>query len=461
MLVGVFVLVATAGLFWLAYRQPRPRRWLIPRRPPAPLRTTPAIAPAPARGIDTGSSPADVAVELDTPLGSDPDVQTRRWAEAAAALRKQNRADALPAVLRCAAAAAGHPQGILLAAEAVGFPNFPATLRALTDHDSRLAARALARAARGARNGDVGLAALVRSGLGDHLAVISESVPAVADPWLADALIEAERAARRVGHWVRLLPADVRPPAERQAARLAASAPRRRRWLAAAADGLIARFPSAPADEQAAALRVLDDLRADVSGLFPALPDRRATWWAEAVRSLRWAKARNYGPLLAAQADRLLASRRPGTAAGVVLSTLGGWGYPDVGRVLLRATSHRDPAIRRSAVGALGRVDRPDTAIVIGALKNARADVDAGVRWAAVAALAGFGELDALREFALGLTAEDAGVRHATILAAAEERVSWMWPDLDLVADAADPETALMATEALERLREAALGLID
>jgi hypothetical protein len=30
--VVVFVLVAAGGLFWLAYRGPRPRRWLLPRR---------------------------------------------------------------------------------------------------------------------------------------------------------------------------------------------------------------------------------------------------------------------------------------------------------------------------------------------------------------------------------------------------------------------------------------------
>ena len=32
MIYGVFILVAALGLFWLAYRRPRPRRWLLPRR---------------------------------------------------------------------------------------------------------------------------------------------------------------------------------------------------------------------------------------------------------------------------------------------------------------------------------------------------------------------------------------------------------------------------------------------
>jgi hypothetical protein len=51
-------------------------------------------------------------------------------------------------------------------------------------------------------------------------------------------------------------------------------------------------------------------------------------------------------------------------------------------------------------------------------------------------------------------------VRQATMLSAADDGVTWLWPDLDLMADADDADTALAATEALERMREAALGLL-
>lgn len=457
MLVGVFVLVAAGGLFWLAYRRPRPRRWLIPRRQPVPVGAATADA-NPVRPPAT--DPCALEAELARPLGRDAAEQAARWAEAAVALRKANRTDALSVVLRCADAAALLPHGALLAAEAVGFPNFPATLHDLGAADGRLAVRALARAARGARDGAVDLTALLRAGLGDHLAVVSDTAPPASDPWTAAAMVEAERAARRAAHWAQLLPPDVRPLAERQGLRLDASAARRRVWLRRAVAGMLSRFPAAAADEQAAILRALDDLRADTSVLFPALPDRRAPWWADAVRGLRWTAARRLGPLLAAQADRLMMSRRPGPAAGPVLTALAGACGADADAVLLKGVRHADAAVRRTAVAAHGWADPQDTAAVVGALQAARHDPDAGVRRAAAAALARFGELAALNELARGFVAEDGAVRQAALLAAAEEGISWLWPDLDLMADAADPDTALAAAEAVERMREAALGLL-
>jgi hypothetical protein len=456
MLVGVFILVALGGLFWLAYRRPRPRRWLIPRRQPAATRAETTLTPTAV----LESLPA-LESELGRPLGPDACEQASRWVEAAAALRKSRRSDALPTVLRCAGEASELPQGALLAAEAVGFANFAAALQRLSSRDGRLAVRAIAGCSRGCRNGTVDLAALVRVGLGSYLAAISETAPAVPDPWLTAAVLEAERASRRADHWARLLPADVRQLAERLCEVLGMSAARRRGWLAGAADRLIARFPVAATDEQTATLRVLEDMRADVSALFPSLPDRRAAWWEDAVRALRWAKVRHTDPDLAALADRLMTSRRPCAAAPVALAALAGSRCREAEAVLLRASHHREPAVRAAAAGAFGWSESADTGAVIAALQTGRNDRDGRVRQASVAALARFGELAALREFALGLIAEDPVVRHTTMLTAADEGVSWLWPDLDLVAGAADPDTALIATEALERMREAALGVAN
>jgi hypothetical protein len=449
MLAGVFAIVAVGGLFWLAYRRPRPRRWLIPRRQPLPARTAAARGSTPLPTSDTTA----LVAELNQPLGPDADEQAGRRAEVAAELRRAGRADALPAVIRCADAAAGLPRGLLLAAEAVGFPNFAALLTSPARSDRQAALRALTRTARGGRDGALDMASLVRAGLLEHLAAVT---PGDADPWLAAAVVEAERAARRADFWLKTLSV-----AERNAAGLSRITDRRRRALRDIPGRLVARFAAAPADEQAASLRVLDDLRADVSELFPSLPDRRAAWWADAVRCLRWARTRDYGPALAEQADRLLSATRPGPAATAVLTGLRGSRSPAVERVLLAGAAHADAAARRASVASFGWTEPFDRAAVIAALKAARADGDAGVRRAAVAALARFGELAALREFAQGLLAEDPAVRQATALAAADEGVSWLWPDLDLVADHADPDTALAAAEALERLREAALGLVD
>ncbi len=457
MLVGVFALVAVGGLFWLAYRRPRPRRWLIPRRQPVPVGPATAGAADPVR--PSHADPCELEAELARPLGRDATEQAARWADATSALRKANRTDALPMVLRCADAAATLPQGALLAAEAVGFPSFPATLHDFTLPDGRLAVRALARAARGVRDSAVDLTALLRAGLVDFLAVVSETAPTAPDPWMTAAMAEAERAARRAAYWARLLPLDVRPLVERQGLRLEASAARRRGWLARAAAGLLTRFPTAPADEQTAILRVLDDLRADTSALFPTLPDRRAAWWADAARGLRWATARRFGPLLAAQADRLLASRRPGPAATACLVALSGVRGADAEAALLTAVRHPDAAVRRAGAGAFGWAEPLDTAAVVHALQTARHDRDARVRRTCTAALARFGERGALNELAQEFAAEDSAVRQEALLAAAGDGISWLWPDLDLIADTADPDTALAAAEAIERMREAALGL--
>ncbi|QDU21227.1 HEAT repeat domain-containing protein [Urbifossiella limnaea] len=454
MLAGMFVLVAAGGLFWLAYRRPRPRRWLIPRRQPLTARTAAGRGTRPLPTSDT----AALVAELNQPVGPDADEQAGRRAEVAAALRRDGRTDALPAVIRCADAAAGLPRGLLLSAEAVGFPNFSVLLTSPARADRHAAYRALARTARGGRDGALDVASLVRAGLLENLADVS---PGDADPWLAAAVIEAERAARRAELWVKLLPSAEREHAGRHVARLGHSTERRHRWLRDAGHRLIGNFPSAGDDEQAATLRVLDDLRVDVSALFPSLPERRTPWWADAVRALRWARTRDYGPALAEQAERLLFTARPGPTIHAVLTGLRNARSPGVERVLLGGARHPDANARCAAVAAFGWAEPFDRAAVIAALRAARGDADANVRRAAVAALARFGELAALREYAQGLLAEDPAVRQATALSAADEGVSWLWPDLDLVADHADAETALAAAEALERMREAALGLVE
>lgn len=522
MVTGVFILVAACGLFWLAYRQPRPRRWLIPRRAGAPAH--PGGRAAASAGAGAASSAAverqhrhlqaggligettfettktrvrellaagrasevedglraglDFAVlvraltdigtaeaghllerQLDRTITRDPTEQAWYWVDITVGLRKLNRVEALPTILRCVDQAVGLQQAVVLSAEAIAFPNFPATLHALGSPTGRLAVRALAQAARGCRDGAVDIASLIRAGLGDHLAAVSETAPPAPDPWLTAAMLEAERIARRAEHWSRLAPPDACPLAERQGARLAATAARRRGWLSGAARRLIARFPTASEDEQAATLRFLEDLRADASSLFPSLPDRRTVWWAEAVRSLRWARSRALGPMLAGQASECLGSRRHEPMAATLLGALRGHRCREAEVVLLRASESRRPETRRGALGALGWWDPFDTAAVVAALQRGRTDPDPGVRRSAVAALARLGERAALSEFAAAFAAEEGAIRQLAVLTAADEGVTWLWPELDALVDSPDLDTALIATESLERMREQIFGL--
>ena len=159
MIIGV-IAVVVVGLFWLAYRRPRPRRWLIPRRVGSPsypgnrrlapattgasavnsqhvhlqaggllgenaFETTKAqlqalLASGRAAEVDGALQPGlNFAVQvracaaIGTPeagnlllgqlgrtLTDDPAEQAWYWVDAAAGLRQMNRGDALPAVLQ-------------------------------------------------------------------------------------------------------------------------------------------------------------------------------------------------------------------------------------------------------------------------------------------------------------------------------------------------------------------------
>ena len=370
MLAGLFfAAVAAAGLFWRGYRRPRPRRWLITRRPPVRVG-----AACPGR-----------------------------------------RAADRPAV-----------------ADSV-------------------------RACRACRAGEVEPAALLRSGVGDHLAALAERTTPSADAALVAAVAEAERLARRLPHWARHLPADAPPAADHLAARLGSTAELRRRWLREGVRRLVAGFPRARRADRSLILDTLADLRADTGGLFPQLPGRRSGHWAAAVGGLRWSRSPHVGPALVREAAVVLAAD-PARAA-VVLSALRGHRSEAAEDLRLRAATGDAVATRRAATGAFGWWDPLDPGAVIAVLDDARHAADFDTRRAAVFALARFGDRAALAELSADMEADDPAGRRATILAAAEEGLSWFWPDLDGLAADDDPVTAPAAAEAVERLREAAFGL--
>jgi HEAT repeat protein len=95
------------------------------------------------------------------------------------------------------------------------------------------------------------------------------------------------------------------------------------------------------------------------------------------------------------------------------------------------------------------------------ALRVLRTDPDENTRRPAVSALARLGERAALNEIRSGLSAEEPAIRCATIRRIADEELSWLWPDVQELAESDDTETALAAIEANERLREYALGAVS
>ena len=273
-----FLVVATVGLFWLGYRHPRRRRWLLPHRvtPRAQVsavdrqhkhllaggRLGDAVVSATTerfRELLRAGRAADIERELRPgvdfaiqvhalaaigtleagrvlerqlvrTLSRDPIEQTWYWADVASGLRRLRHRPALPALLRCADTAEGLVAGTVLSDEVIAFPNFVSALVDPSGTVGRAAYRAVTRVARGCRDGVIDPASVLRVGLGDLLATISETAPLVPDPWLALSLLEAERLYRRIGYWSQLLSADSRLLAEEQGIRLRNSASRRADW---------------------------------------------------------------------------------------------------------------------------------------------------------------------------------------------------------------------------------------
>ena len=414
------------------------------------------------RALTELATPGAVRVlerQLSRRLSGDPVEQAWYWVDIAAALRRLNRTELLPLVLQCADAAAALPPGAMLAAETVAFPNFPAAAKQPGSALGRMALRALVITARSARTGILDPAAVVRAGLGDTLADVAARPGVVCDPWLTETTLEAERHFRRLGHWMRFLPADARAIAERQAMRLWVTRDSRADWLTRAPNRLLAGFSLAASDEQVAILHCLHELRAEAARLFPHFPDRRCEWWADAIRALRWSKSPIIGPVLAAQANRLAAHPREHRRAAVVLTAIRGHACHEVERTLLRAVYSTNSVLCRAAVGSLGWWPPFDPDGVVAALRAARSGSDIELRRAAVAALARLGERSALAEVAAGLLSEEPAIRVATAIQIASEELTWLWPDLETAATSNDPDTALAACESLECLRERLFGL--
>ena len=91
-------------------------------------------------------------------------------------------------------------------------------------------------------------------------------------------------------------------------------------------------------------------------------------------------------------------------------------------------------------------------------LNQCRDDGNADVRLAAEAALARLGERRALQFFRQSLVGESDTPVPEAVRRVAAEGLSWLWPELDALADSEDPEISQHARESLEQMREEMSG---
>jgi hypothetical protein len=425
-----------------------------------------------------GASAVDVLHrQLHRRVSGDPIEQCWYWIDVAQGLRRVNRADSLPHLLDCPASGEPAPLGQYFAAETACCPGFAEALHSPSGDLGRTAVRVLYRTLHGLRHG-VSPVAVVEARLGAAVATLWRHRPERLDPVVIRTLMEALRLVQRAQHFALVfrgqaaLLAAFREQVGDIARRSAAIAD----YLSDAKGRLLDDVSSATDAQRVDYLLALDDLRVDSAAvLFPRRRDWPAEHRALGVRLLRWS---SNGETPAKIVDWIRATisperrarpsmrssppRRPSVPQALpyagLLYALRGHASPSAEELLVVAARDWDPIIRTAAVSSLGWWEPLKRSEVAGALQKAREDANADVRRQAEAALARLGERRALQVMRAALVGESEGGVPDAIRFIAAERLFWLWPELDALADADELETALAAREALEQMREDLAG---
>jgi hypothetical protein len=256
-----------------------------------------------------------------------------------------------------------------------------------------------------------------------------------------------------------------------QMSHLAALEPVLSDYLAEAPRHLAMRLGRVSEAERLEILGALNDLRAEAGAEIVELLARGCNDPEPAIEVLRWSRDPRIGPWLrdwicrrvpmlrrAQRRKRAFPPRRPSLPDDVpydaALRALRGHPSAETEACLILAARDWDPTYRAAAVSSLGWWEPVNRRAVLSSLTDGRRDPSLEVRRAARAALARLGERQALQWFRQALTAENAQHLHEAIQIVANEGLTLLWPDLDRLADADDPDVANHVREALERLCE-------
>lgn len=411
--------------------------------------------------------------QLQRRLTDDQIEQSWYWIDLANGLRSLNRQESLPHLLRCAEAAGDIPLSQFFAAETVCFLGFTGYLRQV-EHPLGLAAlRVLHRALEGLRSG-VPPVIVPEARLGEMIEQLWDHRPEKVQPVVVRVFVETLRLVRRAPHAEAILAEETgdHEAFQWQLSRLAALEPVLEDYLREAAPLLCQALTAAPWSEHLDYLSALDDLRQEAAtALVPLLARPGYPHAEQAVRVLTWSKDPRVGPWLrdwavrhvpvarrAMQRRRANPPRRRSISRDIpyaaILGALRGHPSPETETFLLLAARDWDPTIRATAIGSLGWWEPLQAAEVKLGLQEARWEVNGDVRAAARAALARLGERRSLQWYRQAMTSEDPQRVHEAVQTVASEGLTLLWPDLDRLADADDPDIAFHAREVLERLCE-------
>jgi HEAT repeat protein len=411
--------------------------------------------------------------QLQRRLTDDQIEQSWYWIDLANGLRSLNRSQSLPHLLRCAEHSSDSPLGQFFAAETVCFLSFAGYLRQRDTSLGQAALRVLHRALEGLRCG-VPPQVVSEARLGELVESLWDNRPEAVDPVVVRVFLEALRVLHRAPHAEPLLGAEggEQEAFNWQMSRLAALEPTLEDYLHEASPLLVRAVSDATGSRQRDLLLALIDLRADAGEvLLPLLSQPRFPHAELALEALAWSRDPRVAPFLREWATRVvpmvrrgqvrrrtLPPRRSSVPADfpyrALLRALRGHASPQTEALLLLAARDWDPTYRVAAISSLGWWEPMRRHEFLLTLQDARRDPNPEVRQAARAALGRLGERQALQWFRQGLVSEDGQRVHETIQLVAAEALTLLWPDLDRLADAEDPDIAHHAREALERLRE-------
>jgi hypothetical protein len=411
--------------------------------------------------------------QLQRRLSSDQVEQSWYWIDLACGLRTLQREQSMPHLLRCADRAADAPLSHFLAAETVCFLSFSGYLRQVETPLGQAALRVLHRALEGLRLG-VQPQIVAEARLGEVIEGLWDHRPESVHPLVVRVFHEALRQVRRAPH-LEILLAEETGELEAyhwQLSRLQALETALTDYLADAGPDLAVSLARAEPADQPDILQALVDLHADAGAvLLRLLPEGRCPHAALVVDALARSTDPRVGPFLrnwvcrqvpmdrrALKRRRAGSPRRGSVPASMpypaILRALRGHPSAETESFLLLAAQDWDPAIRLAALGSLGWWEPCDRAGVLSVLHEGRRDPSGEVRQSARAALARLGERQALHWFRQALAAEDAPSIHEAIQVVVNEGLTFLWPDLDRLADASERDIAYHAREGLERLSE-------
>jgi hypothetical protein len=415
--------------------------------------------------------------QLQRRLSEDPVEQSWYWIDLAHGIRHLGRTDCLPHLLRCPATGGEVPLGQFFAAETACCPGFSDVLRRPLSPLGRAALQVLHTALRGLRHG-VPPQAVGDGRLGEAVARLWRYRPERADPLVVRVLVEALRLLQRADHAEHALVGNPHgaETLRRQLGELLTLEDAFVDYLTDAPAGLCDSLTEAGDDRRLDLLAALEDLRADAATVvLPLMRSWPAGHRIAAVRLLAFARGPEVAATLIAwvrqwvhperrarRAPRPSSPPRPSVPEAVpyaaILRTLRTQPACDTETFLVHAARDWDPTIRAAAVGSLGWSDPLDGVAVTSVLHLAREDANADVRLAAEAALARLGERRALQFFRQTLVGESETPVPEAVRRVAAEGLTWLWPELDSLADADDPEIAYNARESLEQMREDLTG---